>query len=277
MGSVSNYFTVDFEDWYQGLTSTQRDVDRWSEYEPRVDVGGHYLLDVLRARGVRATFFVVGRVAEEHPELVRRIATEGHEIGLHGNVHQRVDEMSRDTFAADLAHNLRAVRDVAGVEPVGYRAPCWSFPAQPWFYEQLAEAGLRYDSSVFPIRTPLYGAPDQPREPHAVDTPHGAVLEFPMTTVDVAGVNLPFSGGFYFRALPYAALTWAFRRLNQRGRGVVFYCHPWEFDPDHPRPPSTTMRERLSHYGFLRGSRAKLERLLTDFRFAPLGELDQYS
>lgn len=269
-----NYLTVDFEDWYQGLTSTSSDVGRWPELASRLDIGAHWLLDCLAETGTRATFFIVGRVAEEHPHLVRRIAEAGHEIGLHGHLHRLVSSMDADEFRDDVRANKQAVERAAGTEATCFRAPCFSFPeGTDWFYTTLAEAGVRIDSSVFPIRNPLYGAPRHLREPYRVETEHGTVQEIPVTTLRAGPVNLPFSGGFYFRMLPYSAVRWAFERENAAGRGVVFYCHPWELDPDHPQPAGVTPRERLSHYAGLRGARDKLQRLLRDFRFEPLGRM----
>jgi polysaccharide deacetylase family protein (PEP-CTERM system associated) len=268
-----NHLTIDFEDWYQGLTSTSTRVEEWGDFTKRLEVGAVWLLDSLAAADVKATFFIVGRAAEEHSRLVREIAAAGHEIAVHGHLHQKVSQMSRDEFRRDLERSIRAVESAAGVRPRGFRAPCFSITsATDWFWDELAVAGMAFDSSVFPIKTPLYGIPRAPREPYQVQTPAGGIWEYPVSTWRVLGVNLPFSGGFYLRALPYPMIRLMIRSFNAQGRHVIVYCHPWEFDPDHPRPRSTTLRERLSHYGFLRGNREKFKRLLGDFSFGPLGQ-----
>jgi len=266
--AASNAITIDFEDWYQGLTSTSQRPQDWPAFERRIQNAGTWLLKKLAQHGVRATFFIVGEVAREHPDLVRAIAAQGHAIGMHGDMHRRVDSMSRAEFAADIRANIAAIQKASGVVPRSFRAPCFSISKDtPWVWEELAAAGVRVDSSVFPVRSLLYGMPEAPRQPYVVETRYGPVTEVPVTTVPMMGSNLPFSGGFYFRALPYRAVALATRRLNARGQGVVFYFHPWEFDPDHPRPESVTRREALSHYGFLAPAAEKFSQLLNQFRF----------
>jgi len=267
-----NYLTIDFEEWYQGLTSTSTRILDWNSFEKRIQVASSWLLKTLGEAKVKATFFIVGKVARENPEIVRKIFEEQHEIGLHGYYHQNISTMNREEFRKDLAENIIFIEQACGKRPVGFRAPYFSFGEKTnWAWEVLAQLGILYDSSIFPVSTPLYGMPKAKREPHEVSTKYGTVWEFPMTTVRMAGVNLPFSGGFYFRTLPYVLVRGLTSHLNSSGRPVIFYFHPWEFDPDHPRPESVTLRERLSHYGGLRGARKKFERLLGDFDFAPLG------
>jgi len=237
-----------------------------------MEVGASWLLKTLSDSGVKATFFIVGKVAQEHPEMVRKILEEKHEIGLHGSYHQSISTMSREEFCKDLADNIGVVELACGKSPIGFRAPYFSFNERTnWAWEVLAQMGILYDSSIFPINNPLYGMPQAKREPYEVPTKYGSVWEFPMTTIRLAGVNLPFSGGFYFRTLPYVIVRNLTSYLNSKGNPVIFYFHPWEFDPDHPKPESITLRERLSHYGGLKGARRKFERLLTDFHFGPLG------
>lgn len=267
-----NYFTVDFEEWFHGLTSASRQPELWNGYERRAAVGGEWLLSALERAGVKATFFIVGLVARETPGITRAIAGAGHEIGLHGHAHRMVCEMTREAFAADLDEGIAALKEATGATPLGFRAPCFSVDGRtPWLWEELAARGVKYSSSVFPIRTTLYGYPGGGHAPFIKQTPHGPIKELPMTVYRAGGVNLPFSGGFYLRALPYAVTRTLIRRLNARGTPVIVYCHPWEFDPDHPVPEYVTARERLSHYGFLKGARDKYLRLLDDFPFAPLG------
>ncbi|MGA2731146.1 MAG: polysaccharide deacetylase family protein [Syntrophobacteraceae bacterium] len=271
MVSRPNFLTIDFEDWYQGLTSTSTAPYKWDAYEKRLEIGANWLLDALDIHGAKATFFIVGQVAREYPHLVRHIAEKGHSLALHGDRHQRICRMSREKFREDLRNNLEAIQNACGVSASGYRAPCFSITKQTtWFWEELAVHGLNFDSSVFPIRNPLYGSADAPRMPHIISTAHGPVKEFPMSTIRLLGVNLPFSGGFYFRALPYPLVRKLTLNLNREGIAVIFYFHPWEFDPDHPISPTTTLRERLSHYGWLRGTKSKFLKLLEDFKFVPM-------
>lgn len=270
---ITNALTIDYEDWYQGLTSTSVRPDLWPGFERRIERATEWLLAALARRKVKATFFMVGEVAREHVDLAAEIARAGHEIGLHSDMHRRVDGLSRLEFAADLRANIAAVEDATGCTPVAFRAPCFSISSEqtPWFWEELAAAGVTLDSSVYPIRSLLYGEPGRPRRPYVIDTRHGPVTEVPISTMRALAANWPFSGGFYFRALPYEIVVRATRRMNDRGESAVFYFHPWEFDPAHPGGPTVTLREKLSHYGFLDGLQAKFERLLEDFRFGPLG------
>jgi polysaccharide deacetylase family protein (PEP-CTERM system associated) len=272
--ATPNYLTIDFEDWFQGLTSTQNRREAWPEFHSCVEDTGRWLLDTLKAHRVPATFFIVGQVARDHPALVARIAADGHEIGLHGDLHRRVDRLSRTEFAADIKANIAAIEATGASRPTAFRAPCFSIgPETPWLWEELASSGIMLDSSVFPIRSLIYGQPGAPRRRYPVETPNGTVIEHPVSTLRLFGQNLPFSGGFYFRALPYALVARATKRLNAAGESVMFYFHPWEFAPAHQRPPSVTRRERLSHYGFLAGAQKKFSRLLSDFPFARLGDV----
>jgi len=163
---VSNALTIDFEDWYQGLTSTSRRPQEWARFERRIQNAGMWLLATLAQYRVQATFFIVGEVAREHPDLVRAIAAQGHTIGLHGDMHRRVDSMNRSEFAADIRANIAAVEKASGVVPRCFRAPCFSIGKRtPWLWEELAEAGVSVDSRVFPIRSLLYVLPGAPLQP----------------------------------------------------------------------------------------------------------------
>lgn len=271
MHEIQNCLTIDYEEWYQGLTSTSAQKNEWGQYEQRIVPQTEWLLEALRTHDVKATFFIIGQTARDNPSLIRRIAAEGHDIGLHGDLHQPVRKMSRTEFRNDLADNYASVAAASGITPTGYRAAYASINKNTfWIWEELAALGLKYDSSVFPIRTPLYGMPKAPRFPYRVSTSHGEITEIPISTLRVARINIPFSGGFYFRALPYPIIKQVTQHLNKKECPVVFYFHPWEFDEHHPIPDCVTLRERLSHYGFLKGNREKFLRLLSDFRFRPL-------
>lgn len=267
-------YTVDLEEWFHGLTSTNGMVERWPEFESRVVYATERLLGILRSHGVRATFFVLGHVADHHPSLIERVLADGHEIGVHGYFHRFVYKMTRDEFCAELDRSIEAVMRVTGVAPIGHRAPYFSVNATtPWAFECMVSRGLRYDSSVFPTRNPLYGYPGAPRFPHFVEgvKVEGTELaEFPASTVKVAGTTLPVAGGFYVRALPYPAIRWALRQLERAEQPAVLYIHPWEIDTGQ-RYPHVTARERLTHYHGRRGLERKLHRLFSDFRFGTMG------
>lgn len=269
-----NALTIDFEEWFQGLTSTSTKPHSGRTFESRIELPARWLLATLEETQTLATFFVLGQVARDHPSLVREVARAGHEIGLHGDLHRRVDRMSREEFSSSLRRGISAIEHACGRPPTSYRAPYFSLGReQPWFWQELTDHQIYLDSSVFPGRGLLVGVPGAPRDPYTICLKGATVQEFPLSTVRILGQNLPFSGGFYFRLYPYALIRWWTRRLNAAGRSVIFYFHPWELDPGHPRPPEVTLRERLSHYTRLQGVRCKLVRLLRDHLLCPLETL----
>jgi polysaccharide deacetylase family protein (PEP-CTERM system associated) len=268
---LPNAFTVDLEEWFQGLTSTNRHPARWEKLESRVLYATHLLLDILRQYGVRATFFTLGHVADRHPQLLETICAEGHEIGIHGYFHRFVYRMTPAEFDAEVGRSMEAVMRAVGGVPQGHRAPYFSVNGTtPWAFDVLMRQGLRYDSSVFPTRNMLYGFPGAPRLPYRVA--EGKLWELPASTVRWAGKLWPMAGGFYVRTLPYVVTRWALRRLQQAGEPAVLYIHPWELDLGQ-RYRAVTPRERITHYHGRRGLAAKLHRLFSDFRFGPMGEL----
>jgi polysaccharide deacetylase family protein (PEP-CTERM system associated) len=266
---VLNALTIDFEDWYQGL---EIEREHWDRFEDRIGTSGRRLLDVLAAAQTRATFFVLGQVAERHPELVREIRDAGHEVGTHGESHQFVYRMALDTFRAEVASAAERLRGLTGRQVLGHRAPFFSVTRESlWALDVLAELGFRYDSSIFPVHNYRYGIPDAPRWPYRVSE-MTRLIEFPISTWRLLGTNLPIAGGAYFRLYPYAFTRMGLRSINREGYPAVFYLHPWELDPGHPRVP-VPRRVAATHYFNLSATEGRLRRLLRDFRFAPMGEV----
>ena len=271
MQSMRNAFTVDLEDWFQGLTSTNPRVDLWPTLESRVEHATDLLLRILDEHRVKATFFVLGHVADHHPALVERIAADGHELGVHGYWHKFVSRLTPDEFAQELDAGVAAVMRITGAQPLGHRAPYFSVTGStPWAFSQLRARGFQYDSSVFPTRNMLYGFPGAPRYPYRVEG--AGIVEFPASTAQVAGKNMPVAGGFYVRALPYVVTRQAIRSINAEGLPAVMYVHPWELDTEQ-RYTKVTARERITHYHGRKTLAAKLHQLLDDFDFTTLGEL----
>jgi len=268
--TITNALTIDFEDWYQGLEIPHTD---WDGLEDRVPESGRRVLRLFAEAGARGTFFVLGRVAERHPELVREIAAAGHEVGTHGWSHAMIYQMTPERFREELVRSIRLLEDLAGQRVIGHRAPYFSITRQSlWALDILGESGIRYDSSIFPVLNYRYGIEDAPRWPYQAlggDTP---VMEFPITTWRVMGRNVPVAGGAYFRIYPYALTRTAFRSINRAGQPVVFYLHPWEVDPDHPRI-DVPRRIALTHYHNLGATEPRLRRLLRDFSFGPAREV----
>jgi polysaccharide deacetylase family protein (PEP-CTERM system associated) len=266
-------FTVDVEDYYQvDAFSDVIDPSSWGDFESRVTGNTARILDLLDVHGVQGTFFVLGWIARRHPELVREIARRGHEIASHGMSHQRVVRQAPEVFRRETRESRHLLEDLAQAPVIGYRAATYSITRESlWALDILVEEGFRYDSSIFPVRHDRYGIPDAQTLPHRLETPHGKMLvEFPITVVPLLGANLPIAGGGYFRLFPYALTRWGLNRVQDAGRPLVFYLHPWEIDPGQPRIRGARWRSRFRHYLNLDRTHARLSRLLGDFRFSTM-------
>lgn len=276
---MTNALSVDVEEYYHAAifcravgTLARRHL------ESRVEASVDRLLSLLGEHAARGTFFVLGDIAARHPAMVRRIAADGHEIGCHSNRHEDVYLQSPRGFRADIRRAKARIEDAVARPVIGYRAPNFSIrrAQQPWAYQILLEEGFRYDSSVHPIFHDRYGQPGARRFPYEVwrDGPC-RLMEFPIGTARMFGVNVPIGGGGFFRLLPLAVVRLGIQRVNARERQpVMFYLHPWELDPDQPRPPMA-WHHRFRHYVGLEQEAAKLSALLAEFRFAPACEVLQ--
>jgi polysaccharide deacetylase family protein (PEP-CTERM system associated) len=273
---VLNAFSVDVEDWYQ--VSDFEDVvsrDAWGSYESRVVRNTERILGLLDEHGVKGTFFVLTWNAERHPDLVRRIARAGHEVASHGHWHRLVFEQTPAEFREDLARSKGLLEDLTGEPVLGYRAPSFSLTTRSlWALDVMMAAGLRYDSSIFPVSDRLYGIPGARRFPFAIRRDGDReLIEFPMSTARLLGRNWPLGGGAYLRVLPYPYLRWGMRQVNAAGQPALVYLHPWEVDPGQPRQSSRGKRGISVHYVNLAGTEARLRRLLRDFEFAPVRQV----
>jgi polysaccharide deacetylase family protein (PEP-CTERM system associated) len=271
-----NALTIDIEDYFHvAAFARQIDPKTWDSYPRRVEKNTDRILGLLEQRNVRATFFVLGWVAERCPDLVKRIDALGHEIGCHGYAHKAIYDGTYEDFEHDLRRAKTVIEDITGRPLKSYRAPSFSITSKTtWALGVLAEEGFEYDSSVFPIAHDLYGIRGAPRFPYAkvLDSEH-VIKEFPPSTVCFGGMNLPIGGGGYLRLLPYRWTASAIRRLNETERQpAMIYLHPWEIDPEQPRI-TAPWRSRFRHYQNLRTTERKLERLLDDFLFSPIQEV----
>lgn len=266
--------TVDVEDYFH-VTAFEDTIPResWGRLESRVCANTELMLELFQRHGARATFFVLGWVAERYPHLVKLIASGGHELACHGHAHRLVYDMTPRQFRDDL-QRARASIERAAARPVhGYRAASFSITRESlWALDVLIEEGFEYDASIFPIHHDRYGIPDATRHMHQIVRPAGAIWEVPASTLRWGRVNLPVSGGGYFRMLPYAWTRWAIDRVNADGQPVVFYLHPWELDPNQPRIAAPVAR-RWRHYAGLGKSRQRFAKLLSAFRFAPIRDI----
>jgi polysaccharide deacetylase family protein (PEP-CTERM system associated) len=277
-----NALTVDVEDWHQA--AHRKLLGRSVPASRRVVVNTHLILDLLAEYNVRATFFVVGTVAEQFPELVRRINEEGHEVATHGFVHRLITHMGPEAFDADLRRSIHILEDIIQGPIWGHRAAEFSLNSSSlWALELMAAAGLRYDSSMFPIRHRRYGMPAAPRHPHLIHTSAGTLVEFPLATVRFLGQNLPIAGGGYLRVLPLALTRWGIQALNRQGQAAVMYVHPYEFEEewlDLPVPNRSgrrwfglRMRALKRNWGRGQPMQVKFTTLLRSFSFVPLREV----
>ena len=270
---VTNAMTIDVEDYFQ-VEAFASTIDRkdWNHLPQRVERNTERILDILAASRAQATFFVLGWVAQRHPGLVRRILADGHELASHGSDHMRVDRLSPEAFRADVRQSKRVLEDAGGVLIRGYRAPTFSISRDSsWAHAVLLEEGYSYSSSVYPLKHDLYGTPGAPRTAFA---PIPGIVEVPLTAVRIFRINVPASGGGYFRLFPYRLTRWLLDQAN-RGSGApaVFYLHPWEVDPDRPRQHQAPVLSRLRHYLNLGLTEHRLRRLLGDFRWARMDRL----
>jgi polysaccharide deacetylase family protein (PEP-CTERM system associated) len=226
---------------------------------------------LLAARGVRATFFVLGWIAERHPGIVREIAAAGHEVACHGYSHELIYRQSPECFKEETGRARRILEDQAQAHVRGYRAATWSITRDSlWALDILCEQGFEYDSSIFPTHHDFYGISEAPRAPHRLMLPGGGhLLEFPPSTLKLGAVNLPVSGGGYFRLLPLAVTRWAIRRINSEGLPFLFYLHPWEIDPGQPRF-RVGLKSRFRHYTNIASCERKLDSLLAEFSMGPI-------
>jgi polysaccharide deacetylase family protein (PEP-CTERM system associated) len=283
---ITNILTIDVEDWYMNT-----DISMWDSYEDRIVESTNKILRLLTESNTKATFFVLGYVAENYPKLVEEIKDEGHEIATHGYSHTMVTKQRPSEFKEDLLKSVRILETITGDKVMGYRAPWFTImEGTAWAIDVLKKEGLRYDSSVFPIKTHRYGLPDAPLFPFHISStdikkedPKDDFLEFPLSVykLPIVHKNIPVAGGFYLRSFPYWFIKhairkinkmghfpyWfikhAIRKINKMGQPAVFYIHPWELDLDQPRIKELEWH----HYYNLPYTERKFKRLLNDFAF----------
>jgi len=276
---MQNAFSVDVEDYFQvGAFAETISPKNWESWRPRVVDNTKRMLDILASapQPVKATFFVLGWVAERFPGLVPDIVRQGHEIASHGYGHQLVYTLTEDEFRRDVRVTRKMLQDQSGQPVIGYRAPSFSMTRRSaWAHRILVEEGYTYDSSVFPIYHDLHGNPDALREIHAIQTESGTIIEFPPAVITRLGKNIPAGGGGYFRFFPYFITARWLQEINRLGKPFVFYIHPWEIDPDQPKIQGAPLKSRFRHYVNLKRTADRLKRLLRDFSFTTVQEIVQ--
>jgi polysaccharide deacetylase family protein (PEP-CTERM system associated) len=276
---VVNILTIDVEEYFHP-SEVQRTVpmNQWTSLPSRVEMQTDRTLELLANHSVRATFFILGWVAEHYAQLVRKIAAAGHEIGCHSYAHQLVYDLTPAEFRRDTERAVAVIADAGGQLPRAYRAPSYSITRESsWALEILVECGIQCDSSIYPIAHDRYGVPGFRRHVQSIQTPSGALLEVPIATAKLAnGTNAPVGGGAYLRLLPYRYTAAGIRRINRdEQQPACIYFHPWEIDPDQPKLAQGFL-SRVRTYTGLRGMERKLDRLLSDFEFSTIASIYPY-
>jgi polysaccharide deacetylase family protein (PEP-CTERM system associated) len=270
---MNNAFTVDVEDYFQveALSSAIKTSD-WEKHDCRVEKNTQLILQLLSDVKKKGTFFVLGWIAKRYPDLIRMIAEQGHEVASHGMSHQLIYNQSIDVFRKETIDSKSLLEDIVQKPVEGYRAATYSITKRSlWALDILAEAGFKYDSSIFPMKHDNYGIADINPVPHLLTTPNGhQLVEFPISTLKSKLLTIPIAGGGYFRLFPYFFSRWGLSQINKRQRPFVFYIHPWEVDPEQPVVSNISRFSKFRHYNNLQKCEARLSRLTNDFEFTTM-------
>lgn len=271
---MENVLTIDVEDYFHVASLAKEiDINDWDSIATRVVNNTSRLLDLFDKYDAKCTFFILGWVAERYPDIVKEIDRRGHEVASHGYSHQLIYNQPYETFKKETIKSKAILEDITGKPVLGYRAASYSITEKSlWALDILAEAGFKYDSSIYPVHHDLYGIHGSPTEPHVLQTPSGErLIEYPPTTYKVLSYVLPIAGGGYFRLYPYWLTRYFYNTLNKQSKSFAFYLHPWEIDPEQPRV-KTNFLSSFRHYNNLEKCESRLIQLLSDFDFKNMDE-----
>ncbi len=266
--------SIDVEDWFQVENLKQAiKKDSWERNISRVERNIHLILDMLDEKNTKATFFILGWIAEKHPLLIKDIYKAGHEIACHGYEHEIISKLSKDKFKQDVLRAKKVLEDLTGEKIIGYRAP--NFSITDWAIDILTTLDFKYDSSFFPIAGhSRYGKLKK------VTISNSSVFEIRkgfyqvmLSYIDFAGFNVPWSGGLYFRLIPYSIFKRGIKKIFDQRGNYIFYIHPWEFDPEQPKIKNIKLNYKLRHYFNLAKTENKFQELLRDFYFSPIKDV----
>jgi len=266
-----NILTFDIEEWFHS-DMNYRDRD-WGSYEVRIHESCDRILELLNDLGQRGTFFSLGWIARNYPEVIKKITREGHEIGCHSDMHDLAYNLTRDQFKQDTERAIKSIEDVTGNKVTLYRAPAFSISEKNvWALEILAQQGIETDSSIFPAESGYEGFRSfGSSEPALINFKGYELREFPMNTIRIGSRKMVFSGGGYFRLFPYALI----RSFTRKSDYVMTYFHPRDFDVDQPRLSHFPLSQKFRIYVGLKGAFSKLERMLKEFDFMTIGEASE--
>ena len=266
--------TFDIEEWFHILDNKEtKSLAEWNKFESRIELGMNYIYDILNKSNVSATFFVVGWIAEKYPEIVREISNQGYEIGSHTHLHQLVYEQDRKVFCNDVEKSIKTLEDCTGKKVTSFRAPGFSITENnKWAFEVIHELGITKDSSIFPAARAHGGFPSYNQSiPSIIEYNGIKIKEFPINYQSILGKPFIFSGGGYFRLLPYRLIE----RFTINSNYVMTYFHPRDFDFDQPIVPGLSPSRRFKSYVGLKKCNSKLEQWISDFDFIDLNTADQ--
>ena len=270
---LAHALTIDVEDYFQ-VSAFSGTINRetWDQIPCRVEANVDRILGLLNEHNAKATFFTLGWIAQRFPSVVKQIVSNGHELASHGYGHHRIQEFTPKAFREDIVLAKKLLEDIGGASIRGYRAPSFSVGKETlWAFDEIKAAGYAYSSSVYPVKHDLYGMPDAPRFPYRVEN---GLLEIPMTTARFGERNVPAGGGGFFRLFPYQVSRRLIERVQREdAQRCMIYLHPWEFDPQQPRPPGVRLKTRFRHYLNQGRTRERMRCLLADFAWAPFREV----
>jgi polysaccharide deacetylase family protein (PEP-CTERM system associated) len=274
MKKLENVLTIDVEDYFQVAALAESiETNKWDSIPTRVEANTDKILAIFNDNAVKGTFFTLGWVAERYPGIVKKIQAEGHEIASHGYSHQLIYDQDIEVFRQETIKSKQILEDITGEAVLGYRAASYSITNRSlWALDILAEAGFKYDSSIFPVRHDRYGIADSPKEPYLLTTDkQNTIVEYPLTTYSFLGQSIPVAGGGYFRLYPYWLSKFFYNAINKNNKAFAFYLHPWEVDPNQPKVKASWFSE-FRHYNNLDKCESRLDRLLKDFDFITMKE-----
>ena len=269
-----NALVIDVEDWFHdGCEKSVYSIKQWDNLESRVEENTNKILEILDERNIRASFFMLGWIAERFPNLVKKISNEGHEIGSHGYAHELVYKMDVERFKNDIRKSLQIIENIINKKVLGYRAPSFSVKAKTkWVFEILVDEGIKYDASIFPSTRDFGGMPGAPRYPYIIRTTNGSIIEFPNSILKFLGIEIAFCGGGYFRLFPYWFIKYGIKRINKKGYPAIVYLHPREIDLLQPKI-KLPLKRKLKYYVKLSSTENKLLRLLEDIKFGTVSQV----
>lgn len=266
-----NILTFDIEEWFHILDNESTKTEgEWKTYSPRLHTNMQRIFDILERSEVKATFFVLGWIAEQYPSLIKEISSRGFDIGSHSRMHQLVYEQSPTDFREDLKRSIHTLEDLTGKKITMYRSPGFSLTESvSWAFEELIEMGIEVDSSIFPAERGHGGFPSfGSAQPTIIEIAGKQIKEFPINTIRVLNRDIIFSGGGYFRLAPYRLI----KKWTKASDYVMTYFHPRDFDPDQPMIKELSYSRRFKSYVGLKNCESKLENWLSDFDFIDLNE-----